>query len=178
MLDFVHMPEQICEYCQRKNAHNQCGLCATVLCKRCTHFVEQERFALLPSIPLELSHGSYCGRCLDQTVSPQIVKYDELVARARNVAVYEKKQGKETRLLKRLELPVTVTHCSDYEEAILRLAVQAAQAGYNGLVDLELKAKKLRNAGYQKKVWSGSAVPVHIDPAKIPKDRAFWQNPN
>ena len=89
-----------------------------------------------------------------------------------------KNQGKETRLISRKEKPYSVKDCADYNEAILRLAFFAVEAGFNSLLDVDLTSKKIIVAGYQSTVWSGTAVPANVADKKLMRDRSLWSNPN
>lgn len=86
------------------------------------------------------------------------------MVRAENIIVFFKNQGKETRLIKRTEKPLRVTECDDREETLLRLAFLAAQNGFNGLIDVDIKAEKIFDHAYQTKNWTGIAMPVNLDP--------------
>jgi len=148
------------------------------LCKGCAQFVDEESFSFLKSIPAELGHSVYCGPCFDQQVAPEMAKYQEILDRAKDILVYEKTQGKETRYIKRLADPVLVADCADHDETILRLAFFAAKENYNALVDVDLRSKKVKVGGYQTTIWSGSGVPAQVDASRLVKDRSIWQNPN
>lgn len=97
---------------------------------------------------------------------------------AKDVQVFLNTQGKESRLIKRYEDPVLVTECRDHDETLLRLAFLAAEKGYNGLVDVAIVSKKIREGSYQKSVWQGSGIPATIEENKVIKSRSFWQDPN
>lgn len=109
---------------------------------------------------------------------PQLNQYDELMEKAKNTLVYEKTQGKETRLIKRIEKPVYVKDCPDRAETMLRLAFFAAQAGYNAIIDVDLVPTKIRTGSYQTTNWSGSGIPAQVNTGRLVKDRSIWQNPN
>lgn len=85
-----------------------------------------------------------------------------MLAKARNVGIYFKDQGKETRLLKRSEKPVRVLDCPDREETLLRLAFLAVKAGFIGLLDVDIVATKVRDGAYQTSSWSGSGIPSNL----------------
>lgn len=132
----------------------------------------------MAKVPAEISHTTYCPNCFDNTVAPALAQYNELMEQAKEVLIFSKSQTKETRLIPRKELPLKVVDCKDHDETILRLAFFAAQAGYNGLVDVHVTSEKVKNGSYQTLKWSGSGIPTYIDEKKLPKDRSFWQNPN
>lgn len=69
--------------------------------------------------------------------------------------------------MSRKEAPIKIDNCDDREETLLRLAFVAAQKNFDGLVDVELASKKVRDGSYQTHKWSGSAVPTHIESKKL-----------
>lgn len=80
---------------------------------------------------------------------------------AKQIIVFDKSQGKESRLYKRHEKPIKVVDCPDREETVLRLAFMAVQAKYNAIIDLELRHRIVRNGSYKSTVWTGTAIPTH-----------------
>jgi len=172
------MDHQKCETCGKPKAQLQCGLCQAAICKACAQFLEPEAFAFLPKRPEALSFDTYCGPCFDANVTPGLLSYQQSLEQAKNVEVFNKSQSKETRLIKRIAAPVQVQNCPDHDEAVLRLAFLAIEAGYNGIVDLELKSQKHKNGSYQTTTWSGTATPAQVRENSLIKDRSFWQNPN
>lgn len=170
--------QKICTTCSKPKAQLACGICERVLCKNCTQFVEEDQFSFLAKIPKELSHSCYCDQCFTEKVAPAIAEYEATMERAKEISVFDKTQGKETRLFKRTEMPFQVANINDEKEVILRLAFWAAQAGFNSLIDLQTSWVKVKNGSYQTTKWSGSAVPTNVDPKKLLKDRSLWHNPN
>lgn len=112
------------------------------------------------------------------SVAPEIEKYDQIMTLASEVSVFDKKQGKETRFVRRIEKPVSIIECNDRDEALMRLAFKAAQIGCNSLVDVDLKSKKVKVGTYHKNVWDGSGVPAKIERKQLVRDRSTWSNPN
>lgn len=167
-----------CSLCTKPKANLSCCLCKGALCKSCAEFLEEDRFSFLPQSPLACDGTVFCYNCYDLHVAPQISDYDDLLARAGEIRVYSKSQGKETRLIKRKALPVHVKDCADHQETILRLAFLAAHSGHNALVDLELTSRKHKEGSYQKTLWSGSAVPVNLDAKQLSREMPDPGNPN
>lgn len=167
-----------CELCQKPKATLECGACHASVCKSCAEFTDDTTFGLMPEVPAELAHTTYCGRCHDQTVAPALATYQEKVDRARNVSVYFNHQGKETRLLKRKERKIEVAGCLDEDQVLMKLAFAAAEAGFNGIIDVAVKSEKVRIGTYQTLKWSGTGVPSDVRQDRIAKNRSFWQNPN
>lgn len=172
------MKNQNCTTCQTPKTTLQCGLCHESLCKACAQFLEEETFSFLTKIPAEAAHSCYCGNCYTEKVVPLLESYQQMMEKAKNVAVYNKHQGKETRLVKRLERPIQVLNCPDHNEAVLRLAFLAAQMNYDAIVDVELKSEKIKNGSYQTTRWSGTAIPAVAPAERIIKDRSSRQSPN
>ncbi len=172
------MEKTTCYLCQKPKATLQCGLCTEAICKSCTRFLEEETFSFFKKIPAHLSHTTYCEPCYHNNVEPEFSNYEDIIAKAKNILVFSKTQGKETRLIKRIEDPVSVIKCNDYDETILRLAFFAAESGYNAIIDVDLKSEKIRKGGYQTSEWTGTAIPAQVTDAKLIKDRSTWSDPN
>lgn len=101
-----------------------------------------------------------------------------MMDQAKNTLVFMKAQFKETRFVKRLEDPITIAECSDYDEIILRLAFKAVELNLNGIIDVDITAKKVRTGNYQTSVFSGTAIPANILEERLIKDRSNWSHPN
>ena len=157
--------ENLCASCRIKKPSNTCALCAARVCKKCVQFLDEEYFRYLKPLPEKLQHTNYCGPCFVTTVAPAQAEYDALMERARNMVVFLKKKGEETRLLNRSAKPIRVEDCSDEEDTLLRLALIAAKENYNVILDVELFSTIVRHTGgYQTMRWRGSAVPSKVDP--------------
>lgn len=167
-----------CVSCLDPKAKLTCELCGGPVCKTCAHFLGDEDFAFLSVKPAALSHSTYCPGCFDRDVAAALESYNARLAQARELPLYEKKQSRETKWVERKAEPVKVTGCPDREETLLRLAYQALELGYNALVDVQLSASKVRPGNYQTTVWDGVGTPANLDPERMPKDRAFRENPN
>ncbi len=120
----------------------------------------------------------YCPPCFNLHVSDARDDYQQTMEKAKNISVYLSNQGKETRLIKRLQKPIKVAACKDHDETLMRLAFQAAKAGFNGLVDVDLVSQKVKIAGYQTQTWSGVGTPVNLTGHHVVRDRSIWHNPN
>lgn len=171
-----------CVTCGIPKARLHCGVCQAAICKSCAVSTDEtgdySNFALMANVPQELVQPAYCPACFVEKVSPAYQRYLEILERAQNVIVYEKTQKKETRLMKRTQKPLRVESCPDRQETLMRLAFMAADAGFNGLIDVDLAYKKIRGGSYQTTEWSGSGIPALIDEGRVPRDRSIWSNPN
>ncbi len=161
------MEPEICTQCRKPKAQLKCGICQESICKNCTHFVDEDHFSFRSRIPNELSFTTYCGTCFFHTVEPAIQQLQTMMEQAKNVAMFYKDQGKETRRMSRIEKPLIIKNCLDKNDMILRLAFRAVEAGFNTLVDVDLVSQKVKQGNYQHLIWSGTAVPVALEPEKL-----------
>lgn len=156
-----------CCVCQKPKANLECGICSCPVCKKCVQFVEPETFSFFKKTPAALSHTTYCGPCYFEKIEPERKLYEETIEKAKNVAIFYKDQGKETRRMARSTEKFSVKKCTDRNGAIMRLAFFAAQAGYNTLVDVYLQSEKIREGSYQHLIWHAEAVPVLLSDEKL-----------
>ncbi len=116
---------------------------------------------MIEMLPDDLKNKTFCTNCYNQGVGERITEYFDVVEKAKKVNVFSKIQSKETRRIKRTQPPVKVDDCNDREEALLKLAFLAAEKGFDTLVDVDLKSKKVgEGKTYKKLVWSGVGIPV------------------
>ena len=109
-------------------------------------------------------------------MAPVVDAYEENVARAKEINIFYKSQGKETRFIRRTEKLLRVDECLDRSEAIMKLAYMAATSGYNTLVDVEVEPRKIRNGGWQSSRWAGRAVPTQVEEEQL--QRRFLDSRN
>jgi hypothetical protein len=157
----------VCKTCKKPKAPYTCGLCHENTCKACTQFVGEESFSFQKVIPAALKHDCYCSHCFDEHVAGPLSEYNETMEKAKDIIIYGKDQTRLTRYLKRKEDPYQVDNCVDKEEAVLRMAFFAVQSNFNCLIDVVLVAKKVVTGTYKNTVWSGTGVPITIDPDAI-----------
>lgn len=153
-----------------------CQSCALEVPKKDRLFVDEETFGFLTRLPAGISIGLYCPVCHASHVQPALDRYIEALEAAKNVNMFYRTQSKECRFVRRIESPVEVHDCDDKDEAILRLAFLAVQAGKNALVDVEVRSRKIIDGGYQSSSWSGRAVPADIEESQL--QRRFPGTPN
>lgn len=178
LLISLSMSQENCTTCHSKKANLKCGICSETQCKYCVEFNDEDQFSFLTIIPNELQHLVYCRPCFDKVVAPELAKYLETMEKAKNILVYFKKQGKETRLFKRLADPIFVKNGKSSHDVEMRLAFQAVQLNYNAIIDVDIVGAKVRDGSYQTMSWTGSAMPTHVDQSKIIRDRSHYSNPN
>lgn len=166
--DRVHrMSDLECLACGKTKGLMSCELCQDSVCKQCVQFVSEDTFSYLPTLPEALSHRNYCTHCYDGEVAPALDTYYEVMERAKNVFVFFKTQRKEIPLIKRTREVHKIEKCVDRDITILKLAFIAAEQGFNGIIEVEANAKKLRNGAYQTSEWSGEGVCAMVDERKI-----------
>lgn len=165
-----------CVSCLQPKPNLTCGLCGADLCKHCAQFTSEETFAFLDEKPEILLHDTFCPGCYDRQIVPHIQTYNETLERAKNLVVFYKTQNKENGYIRRTKDIVRVKACRDRNEALLRLAFQAAQKNFNCLVDVELTAEKVRIRGYQKSKWHGVGNAVNADLEKIKRIESKYAN--
>lgn len=158
----------LCKTCKKPKAPYLCGLCEEHVCKGCAQFLGEEAFSFLPVVAPELKHPCYCYNCFDDKVSAPLNAYNETMEKAQDIIIYGKDQTKLTRYLKRKEDPYKVDNCIDSNEAVMRMAFMAAQNNFNCLIDVTLvNSKKHLSGSHTKSMWSGTAIPITIDPNEI-----------
>lgn len=166
------MEKFTCCTCQKPKATLECGICKDYVCKNCAHFLDDDSFSFMAQIPADLAHGTYCIPCFDSKVASELESYNETMEQAKNIHVFEKDQGKETRFFKRLEKPIKVENCPDRKETLLRLAFFAVKGGFNTLIDVDVTSAKIRSGTYQTQIWTGSGIPTTVEERRLNrKDR-------
>jgi hypothetical protein len=172
------MEQQSCSQCEKSKSVLTCGFCACTICKKCAQILEPESFAFAVDLSSELKHGTFCTSCYEEKVSEPLAEYLSVLETAKNIDVFYKNQGKETRLVRRKEKPVVIEPCIDRDEVVMRLAYQAALGGFDSVVDIDLRSHKVHDGGYQKQLWRGSGVPANTKGKVINTDKSIWHNPN
>ncbi len=157
----------ICKTCRKPKANFDCGICHEHTCKSCTQFLAEGTFSFLPKIPTELTFSSYCVNCFDDKVSVPLADYEALMEKAKNVMMFTKDQTKMTGHLKRKEDPISIQDCEDEEEVILRLAFLAAKEGFNCILDVNIKSRKIISGSHKKTIFSATAIPITIEPSAV-----------
>lgn len=157
----------ICETCRTPDATEECKLCGNALCEDCVMAPPHGTFSLMAKIPTELSYQCYCRFCYDDKIEPEAQKYEELLARAKDIFIFFKTQKREIPLIRKTKEIMKVTECSDRDETILRLAYMAAEKNFNAVIETDVNYAKVRNAGYQTTNWSGTGIAAQVDEAKL-----------
>lgn len=151
-----------CRICFKPKANLHCALCNDDICKYCAQFLTEDDFAYLKDKPAELTHNTYCPKCFDDKVAASLTEYNEYKAKAEEVLLFYKKEGKATRLLKRKEPPYVVENCRDRDDALGMMSFWAVKDNFNALLDIELASKKTMVDTYVTITWYGSAVPIFM----------------
>lgn len=161
------MSEQICKTCFKPKANFECGICHEHMCKAHTQFINEDTFSFLRKIPQDLTHPTYCVNCYDDKVAGPLAEYEATMEQAKEVMMFTKDQTKLTGHLQRKEPLISIENCEDEQEAILRLAFIAAQDGFNCILDVNIKTKKIIVGSHKKTIFSATAIPITIDPKEV-----------
>jgi hypothetical protein len=156
-----------CVSCRKPQAKHECGLCGDAVCRSCEIFLDETTFSLRSDVPEELKHTYYCAPCHQAQVEPELERYQETLALAREVYVFYGVSKHPLPILKKAKAEIKVPQCVDRDETILRLAFMAVEAGYNCLVEAEIASEKVRDHGYQKSAWKGRAIPAELDVERL-----------
>ncbi len=149
----------ICVSCQTAKTQLRCGSCESPVCKNCAQILDEGTFSFLPQRPKKLIHDIYCNNCFDQHIAADLESYNQTMELAKAVHIFDKTQGKETRLMKRRpENRVVVENCTDPDEAVLRLAFMAVQSNCNAVVDVDISATKVKDGSYSKRMWRATGI--------------------
>ncbi len=151
-----------CSSCLKPKAPLSCSLCSESLCKDCAHFIDETNYPYLPLFLQKVHLGTQCPACFQKQTAGHLQKYDEIVEKAKITEVFFRRtNGKETRLMLRLEPVLTVDNCDDEEDVLMSLAFRAAQMGAAIVVDIEVLSEKTKNGSYTTVLWRGSGSAAH-----------------
>ena len=161
------MSESVCESCRKPKAQYQCEICEGPVCRKCVQVLEKDTFSFLSEIPEDLAHTRYCGFCFDEKVGPELRRYQETMALAKDVFVFFNTRKIGIPITQKSKKRYEVKSCMDRDETILRLAFFAAQDGFNAIVDVEVTSKQIRHEAYQTSEWRGSGTGAKVDGQKV-----------
>ena len=150
-----------------------CDLCEAKVCKSCVSFLDEETFAFRTEVGAELKHTHYCPNCFESRVAPEIATYQENLEKARGVYIFFKSQKRPPPILTRSKRVMRVAACPDRDETILRLAFQAAELGFNAVIETDVISKKVRNEAYQKLSWQGTGEPAKVDEGRMERENQY-----
>jgi len=158
----------VCCMCSSPKAPKTCGICGSAVCKKCMETLKSDAFVLLPKVPDELNHPTYCGRCYDAIVAEPMAKYLAIAEKAEAVYFVTRDYNGYVHVIDRHPVRVSVEICEDRRVTILRMAYMAAELGYNAIIDAQVRSfSNNLGGGYQSAKWKGSAVPAKIDGTQL-----------
>ena len=152
-----------CPLCRVRDAEINCPLCPTQLCKKCAETVDSEAFPYQPEMAKLYAGKRFCPSCFDNEVAPKLAAHDELLEKAREVPWFPRTYRRNLPIVKKSHTTLSVTEGLDRDDILLRLGFMTVEKGYNAMIEVEVAAAKVRNHGYQKMVWQGTAHPIEID---------------
>jgi hypothetical protein len=172
------MEKEKCTTCGKSKALLSCGVCTVSVCKHCAQILEEESFSFLDVQKPEMLQTTFCNTCFDEKIAPDLMDYQQTMEAAKNIEVFFKDQGKETRLMKRIDVVFSIVDCPDRNEAIMRLAFKAVKMGFNSVIDVDIVAKKVKMGAYQTHSYKATGVPSNVRPENVVHDRSIWQSRN
>ena len=137
-----------------------------------------DAFSFLKKIPEELNHTAFCLSCYNEKVQMQLAQYNQTMEKAKDIMIFTKSQAKETRFVKRDQIPYKIKECADHDEVILRMAFRAVQMNFNSVIDVDVLAEKVRTGSYQTSKFTGTGMPANVILSKLVRDRSLWSTPN
>ena len=147
-----------------------CDLCEAKVCKSCVSFLDEETFAFRTEVGGVETHIT---ACFESRVAPEIATYQENLEKARGVYIFFKSQKRPPPILTRSKRVMRVAACPDRDETILRLAFQAAELGFNAVIETDVISKKVRNEAYQKLSWQGTGEPAKVDEGRMERENQY-----
>lgn len=173
------MEKTPCSICQNTKIRYQCEHCHSDICKNCVYFLNDDSFYYLTAKEKIFDLKMFCLGCFKEHIEVKLAQYEELVSKAKEIMIFTKIQSRETRFIKRTDELYQIKDCPDRNEAIMRMAVMAATAGFNAVIDIIIESKKVKlDTSYQTHTWNATGIPVHLDESKLVRDRSFWSTPN
>lgn len=172
------MQKTTCPFCQKSKNLQSCESCHETVCKNCAQFISEETFKYSQTLLNKKFHQVYCPTCFNNEVADDLSKYESLVEQAKEVAVFDISQSKETRLIKRLEKPFKLENETDRDDATMKLAYLAAEKGFNSIIDVDIRGTKVRDGSYQTTIYTCTAIPAQVSDRKLLKDRSLRSYPN
>jgi hypothetical protein len=160
-------PDSRCITCRKPQAKLHCGSCREPVCQSCRDHLDIETFAFSENLPEELTHSDYCSGCYATIVEPAIERYQDTFERSKDIFIFFTTQKTRLPILKRDKNRLEIKVCRDRDELISRLAFKATEMGFNSVIEVEVKADKIRNAGHQKSSWHGGGYAAEVDPVKL-----------
>jgi hypothetical protein len=100
-------------------------------------------------------------------VEPAIAAYQETLEKAKEVIFIPKSFRGQLFVIRKSTTQIHAKEMRDRDETIMKLAFKAAEGGFNALIQGDVTSQKVRNHGYQKSLWNGSAFPAQLDESKL-----------
>lgn len=167
-----------CECCGQKKSLLECVHCHCAVCKNCAQILDIDAFQFSSTVKIDDDKRVYCPRCFDAHIAESLSDYQDKFEKAKNIQIYYHHQSRETQFMSKSEKPISVDNCSDEKEALMKMAFQAVERGFNAIIHVQVKSKKVRTNNYQTQVVNGTGIPSNVTGKEIIKSRSFWTDPN
>ena len=156
-----------CDLCGAPKAIKTCGLCERDVCKNCVQYLEQDKLRFHPAPPAFAKHGIFCVDCYEEQVRAEVEKYEEVLARSEQVKIVRASFHGYIPTFKKAERTTEVNDDAGRGIAVNRLKFLCAWEGYDTVTELDTEHKKVRNHGWESKIWSASGRFVNLDHKKF-----------
>ena len=163
----------ICSVCHLNSSDKTCGYCSSAICKKCSHTCSLEMNEWYIN-KKEIHHLS-CPDCYEQKFIPLEENFDEDMQTAKDSPVWPKTYRGKIPMLNRSQKQFSIQDCADKKLAVLKLAFQAIEGGFNALLEVDVKYTKVRDHGYQKMLYSGTALGAMVDHSKL-RDEDYFED--
>ncbi len=155
--------QSTCISCLKPKTTHSCERCKGTLCRKCLQINPSNCFSYMTKIPADLSYHNYCPFCYDAVVAPALVDYEATLEKAKDVYFLTRNYPGYIPVVRKANKDVRVDACPDRREAILRMAFQAAEQGFNAIIDAEVEAYKTGGGRYFASLVRGRATPADVN---------------
>lgn len=156
---------EVCESCHSNNTDKICGYCTKPTCKKCVVYCDLELNEWYKN--QKDIHHSACPDCNENVFTPIYEKFESDMNEAKSLPIWPiTYRGKIPISAKSSQL-ISVKDVKDRKLALLKMAFNAVELGFNALSDVEIKQIKIRDHGYQKMLYNGTSKAIMADRSKL-----------
>jgi hypothetical protein len=156
-----------CDLCGAPKAIKTCGPCEREVCKNCVAYLAPDQFRFHPAPPEFSKFGVFCIDCFENEVRAEVERYNEALERSEKVKIVRSSYHGYIPCLRKAERDTEVKDDAGRGIAVWRLKFLCAWEGFDTVIHLDTKHKKVRNEGWETKSWSASGLFVDLDHKKF-----------
>lgn len=112
-------------------------------------------------------HHLSCPDCNEKVFNPIFEQYQNNLELAKSLPIWPKTYRGKIPILNKSIQNISISDCKDRKLALLKMAFQAIELGFNALSDVEINQIKIRDHGYQKMLYNGTAKAINADRSKL-----------